>query len=72
MITRLKDTLLLVGNMDSERVSLRNVFSSTYNLLEAESSNQACMLLKQKLCKFRNERNRKIIYAKIPCVFQHF
>ena len=47
MITRLKDTLLLVGDMESDRASLRDIFSSTYNLLEAENSNQACMLLKQ-------------------------
>ena len=47
MVSRLKDTLLLVGDSSSERPSLRQIFESTYNLLEAENILQAVMLLEQ-------------------------
>jgi len=47
MPDRLKDTLLLVGDAKSDRVNLRKIFSSSYNLLEAENSTQAIMLLEQ-------------------------
>jgi len=43
----IKDTLLLVGDAASERFNLRNVFRSVYNLLEAESEEQAVFLLHQ-------------------------
>lgn len=47
MISKLKDTLLLVGDMDSDRALLRGIFSSSYHLLEAENPDQARLLLKQ-------------------------
>ena len=46
MISRLKDTILLVGN-SQERATLRSVFDSDYDLLEAENTLQAAMLLAQ-------------------------
>ena len=45
MFSRLKDTLLLVGDASSERAQLRRIFEPTFNLLEAENSAQALMLL---------------------------
>ena len=47
MISRLKDTLLLVGDANSDRPTLREIFKSTYNLLEAENVPQANLLLGQ-------------------------
>ena len=35
MISRLKDTLLLIGGADSDRVRLREIFQTGYDLLEA-------------------------------------
>ena len=45
MVSRLKDTLLLVGDASSDRPGLRKIFESAFNLLEAENSAQALMLL---------------------------
>lgn len=47
MLSRLKDTLLLVGDEASDRPALREIFGSTFNLLEAENLPQAAMLLEQ-------------------------
>ncbi len=47
MISRLKDTLLLIGSTDSDRVRLREIFQASYDLLEAENIHQAGMLLAQ-------------------------
>ncbi len=47
MVSRLKDTLLLLGSTDSDRVQLRKIFRSAYNLLEAENLTQARLLLAQ-------------------------
>lgn len=47
MKSRLKDTLLLVGNENSDRGNLHAVFESSYYLLEAESAVQGAMLLQQ-------------------------
>ena len=47
MISRLKDTLLLLGDSSSDRAQLREIFSSTFDLLEAENVAQAHMLLQQ-------------------------
>ena len=47
MISRLKDTLLLVGGADSDRPVLRSIFQSSYDLLEADNVSQARMLLEQ-------------------------
>ena len=47
MISRLKDTLLLIGGIDSDRFRLREIFQDSYDLLEAETVHQACMLLEQ-------------------------
>ena len=47
MISRLKDTLLLVSDEVSDRAALREIFGSTYNLLEAENLTQAALLLEQ-------------------------
>jgi len=47
MISRLKDTLLLIGGADSDRVRLREIFQASYDLLEAENIHQARMLLEQ-------------------------
>lgn len=47
MISRLKDTLLLVGDAASDRAKLRGIFSSGYDLLEAENVAQAHLLLQQ-------------------------
>ena len=46
MISRLKDSLLLVGD-SSDRANLREIFHSSYDLLEAENISQAGMLLDQ-------------------------
>ena len=47
MISKLKDTLLLVGDEASDRPLLREIFESSYNLLEAENLPQAALLLEQ-------------------------
>lgn len=47
MADRLKDTLLLIGDKDSDRMVLRNIFEFNYTLLEAESVSQALFLLSQ-------------------------
>lgn len=47
MLSRLKDTLLLVGNEKSDRPLLREIFESSYNILEADNASQASMLLEQ-------------------------
>ena len=49
MISKLKDTLLLVGDKNSDRGTLREIFSSAYNILEAEGAVQAAVLLEQNL-----------------------
>lgn len=47
MKSRMKDTLLLVGDSQSDRPELHNVFESHYNLLEAENAAQGMLLLEQ-------------------------
>lgn len=47
MVSRLKDTLLLVGDVNSDRAALREIFQANYDLLEAENVAQALMLLNQ-------------------------
>ncbi len=47
MTSRLKDTLLLVGDAPSDRPKLRAIFQDSFNLLEAESLSQAAFLLNQ-------------------------
>ena len=47
MISRQKDTLLLVGDADSDRPVLREIFKELFNILEAENLPQATLLLKQ-------------------------
>lgn len=47
MQSRLKDTLLLVGDASGDRPVLRTVFEDTYHLLEAENLPQAALLLEQ-------------------------
>jgi len=47
MISRLKDTLLLIGGANSDRAGLREIFQDSYDLLEAENVAQALMLLDQ-------------------------
>jgi len=62
MVTRLKDTLLLVGSNDSARPELREIFSSSFDILEAENAIQAALLL---------EQNRSCIVATIADVPIH-
>ena len=47
MKSRMKDTLLLVGDAQSDRAELHNIFESHYNLLEAENAAQGILLLEQ-------------------------
>ena len=47
MKSRMKDTLLLVGDNTSDRSRLHDIFESNYYLLEAESTEQGIMLLGQ-------------------------
>ncbi len=47
MVSKLKDTLLLVGDETSDRAKLREIFESSFNLLEAENLPQAALLLEQ-------------------------
>ena len=42
-----RDTILIVDDMEINRVILRGVFETDYNLLEAENGRQAMVLLKQ-------------------------
>ncbi|MBR6521855.1 MAG: diguanylate cyclase [Oscillospiraceae bacterium] len=49
MVSRLKDTLLLVGDSSSDRAQLRKIFDATFNLLEAENAAQALLLLGQNI-----------------------
>jgi len=45
MLTRIKDTLLIVGDVNSSRSDLCGIFHESFNILEAESISQAIMLL---------------------------
>lgn len=47
MKSRMKDTLLLIGDSASDRLRLHDIFESGYYLLEAESVEQGIMLLSQ-------------------------
>ncbi len=47
MKSRLKDTLLLVGDASSDRANLYAVFEARYNLLEADNAAQGILLLAQ-------------------------
>jgi putative two-component system response regulator len=60
MQSKLRDTLLLVGDANSGRTELRSVFENTYNILEAEDTEQAVMLLGQ------NSSCIAAVYADIP------
>lgn len=42
-----RDTILIVDDMEINRVILRGVFEADYNLLEAENGQQALVLLEQ-------------------------
>jgi len=44
---RVKDTLLLIGSIESDRSRLRDIFEGSYYLLEAENVAQGIMLLAQ-------------------------
>jgi len=46
MLSKQKDTLLIVGNKNSSRTQIREIFINKYNLLEAENIEQAALLLK--------------------------
>lgn len=45
MISKLKDTIFVIGDAGSERKNLTSIFKEKYNLLEAESIYQAIMML---------------------------
>lgn len=47
MKTRMKDTLLLVGDSSSDRAQLHQIFELQYNLLEADNAAQGLLLLQQ-------------------------
>jgi len=47
MISRVKNTVLLVGDQNSARRELREAFWESFNILEAENALQAAMLLNQ-------------------------
>ena len=47
MKSRMKDTLLLVGDASSDRAELHAIFESSYNLLEADNAAQGIMLVEQ-------------------------
>ncbi len=47
MNTRAKDTLLLVGNSESDRESLRRIFEDKFYILEAGNAAQGALLLTQ-------------------------
>ena len=46
MKSRMKDTLLLIGDAQSDRGELQKVFEQEYYLLEAETPAQGTLLLK--------------------------
>ena len=62
MPSRLKDTLLLIGDENSCRPELRSAFEETYFLLEAESVPQAILLLEQ------NAASIALILMDLPAV----
>jgi len=45
MVARSKDTLLLIGSRNSARPDLRNIFSQSYDILEADNVPQALLLM---------------------------
>lgn len=47
MKSRMKDTLLLVGDAQSDRAELHSIFETHYNLLEAENAAQGMLLVEQ-------------------------
>ena len=47
MISRLKDSLLLIGDSASDRAALRQIFQGRYHLLEAETVAQSTVLIRQ-------------------------
>ena len=47
MKSRLKDTLLLIGNSESDRSHLHDIFEGSYYLLESDNLAQGVMLLEQ-------------------------
>ena len=49
MISRMKDTLLLIGDRNSDRANLHDIFESSYYILEAEDTAQGIMLLEQNI-----------------------
>jgi len=49
MISRLKDTLLIVSDNAPDRATLREIFGDSFNLLEAESLRQAVLFLEQNI-----------------------
>ena len=49
MKSRYKDTLLLIGDANSDRKMLHDIFESSYYLLEAENAAQGLLLLEQNL-----------------------
>ena len=46
---KLKDTLLLVGKSAEVRSILRNIFSDTYNIIEAANNEQGFFLFEQNI-----------------------
>ena len=60
MKSRYKDTLLLVGDANSDRKMLHDIFESSYYLLEAENAAQGLLLLEQ------NARYIAAVLADIP------
>jgi len=60
MTSRYKDTLLLIGDANSDRSSLHGIFESSYYLLEAENAAQGVLLLEQ------NARYIAAVLADIP------
>ena len=47
MKSGMKDTLLLIGDENSDRAELHSIFESRYYLLEAENITQGTLLLQQ-------------------------
>ncbi len=60
MKSKMKDTLLLVGDQSSDRARLHDIFEDSYHLLEAETPEQGVQLLKQ------NSRCIAAVIADIP------
>ena len=46
-MTDQRDTILIVDDMEVNRVILRGAFEKNYNLLEAENGEQAMLLIEQ-------------------------